>query len=89
MKIQNILIDNLDTIYNKIQEQTLKVLNSATAKIPNAYINKKITPVVYRNGNSVNDQIGLDFSSSDYNMEDSVAKEGTTKNKKKKKVDKL
>ena len=83
MKIQNILESSFDPSNREYVKRTVPVKNSATAKLPNAFVNKHLDPVAYQNGNSVNDEIGLDFTSHDY-TDDSSAKDGTSKKKKKK-----
>lgn len=83
MKIQDIL-EKFDPSNRNYVKRNVPVKNSATAKLPNEFVNKHIDPVAYRNGTSVNDKVGLDFSSHDYSKDEGVAKEGSTKKKKKK-----
>jgi hypothetical protein len=83
MKIQDVLSEKFDPSDREYHKQTVQVKNSSTAKLPNEFDNKHVKPVAYRNGNSVNDKIGLDFSSHDYNKDDSSTKEGTSTKKKK------
>ena len=84
MKIQDILAETFDPSDREYHKQTVQVKNSSTAKLPNSFVNKHLTPVAYRNGNSVDDRIGLDFSSHDYNKDESGTKEGSATKKKKK-----
>ena len=85
MKIQNVIESKFDPGNMDYVKREVPVKNSATAKLPNSFVNQSLDPVVYRNGNSVNDQIGLDFSGHDY-TDDSSAKDGTPTKKKKKKA---
>jgi hypothetical protein len=82
MKIQDVLSEKFDPSDRDYHKQTVAVKNSSTAKLPNAFVNKHITPVAYRNGNSVNDEIGLDFTSHDYTKDEPIAKDGKPKKKK-------
>jgi hypothetical protein len=83
MKIQDILEATFDPSNREYVKRTVPVKNSATAKLPNAFVNKHLEPVAYQNGNSVNDEIGLDFAGHDY-TDGSSAKDGTPTKKKKK-----
>jgi len=67
---------------------TVPVKNVIGAKLPNAFDSTYHKPVVYRNGDSVDDEIGLTFDSHDYDKDVNISKDGIhSKKSRKKKLD--